>query len=384
MNDVTCVICLDVFEDPVQLICEHHACKGCLVSMIETYRQQCIAEDGMVGGGGISLLSPTNLSGGGEITCPLCEERSRYTSIDELSTDIVAAQRIPSSSGGERRNSKQGQVTPCDKCESCVANVRCEICVLNLCESCHEGHHVGKWKSHPVFSIDHKHNHQRSTQEQQLTATALRCSTRGHQEATAEYYDADKNVYYCFACSEVARKYIKSPRIFVVQELRDAVLEEIRDAVETLHEQKHLLRQHVLELEIAGHAVREHTLTEVHRLHQYYRSLHLRLEEHEQMITSKLMASRDESIADVREKKLSRIETVRIVNQSLLTSQFMLESSSHDTSKVPISNVLKVREQMADAVVQALQCTTKDSETSLVRLPEVQYHNTTNATSLSR
>ena len=114
-EDVTCAVCLDVYDDPRLLPCLHTFCKKCLTKTATITSQ---------------LRAHTQLS------CPTCRTQHELSSgVDNLlvSTQIKA--------DVDKFLSESSKVVTCGLCLSTAQAVKyCHTCDQPLCQLCYESH----------------------------------------------------------------------------------------------------------------------------------------------------------------------------------------------------------------------------------------------------
>ncbi|XP_039664163.1 E3 ubiquitin-protein ligase TRIM21-like [Perca fluviatilis] len=117
-----CSICLDVFTDPVTILCGHNFCKNCINEHWNTNDQYL---------------------------CPMCNKvfnTKPELHVNTLLSEMVAqfrqsAQQKASSSSSEQQVSKPGEV-PCDVCTGTKLKAlkSCLVCLVSYCETHLESH----------------------------------------------------------------------------------------------------------------------------------------------------------------------------------------------------------------------------------------------------
>ena len=137
-EEVTCVICQDLLNEPKILPCLHSFCTSCLKEW----------------SGRLANLDPSKR----HLECPLCRVKvllSTSRSVEELPSHFSAIRLVEIVRLQEQAGSKK--VTPicqhCDDNEKAVSS--CSECSIFLCEFCEKAHKKAKvTKGHKIYSLD--------------------------------------------------------------------------------------------------------------------------------------------------------------------------------------------------------------------------------------
>eukprot|EP00058_Branchiostoma_floridae_P023164 XP_002608654.1 hypothetical protein BRAFLDRAFT_212028 [Branchiostoma floridae] len=157
-SELTCPVCLDLFEDPLQLPCQHNLCRRCFDNICSPQpSDHDVTEE--------PFLCPTcreeaDLSPGGAAATPrrnilLQNIVERFRKAAGRVLRLVLMHSFRPDSGFERstRSSAQnkplmeGQVLPCQICEEEPPSPAVKLCVqcnLRYCESCLTSYHPKK------------------------------------------------------------------------------------------------------------------------------------------------------------------------------------------------------------------------------------------------
>ena len=137
-EELTCVICQDLLNDPKILPCLHSFCTGCLKEWL----------------GRLPYLEASKR----ELECPLCRGKvalSTPCAIEELPSHFSAVRLVEIVRLQEQASNKK--VTPiCQNCEDGeVATSLCSECAIFLCDFCEKAHRKYKTTSrHKLHSLD--------------------------------------------------------------------------------------------------------------------------------------------------------------------------------------------------------------------------------------
>ena len=137
-EELTCVICQDLLNEPKILPCLHSFCTGCLKGW----------------SGRLANLDPSKR----HLECPLCRAKvllSTSHAVEELPSHFSAIRLVEIVRLQEQAGSKK--VTPicqhCDDEENAVSS--CSKCAIFLCEFCEKAHKKAKaTKEHKICSLD--------------------------------------------------------------------------------------------------------------------------------------------------------------------------------------------------------------------------------------
>ena len=137
-EELTCVICQDLLNEPRILPCLHSFCTGCLKEWL----------------GRLTKLDPSKR----HLECPLCRAKvllSTSRAVEELPSHFSAIRLVEIVRLQEQVGSKK--VTPicqhCDDDEKAVSS--CSECAIFLCEFCEKAHKKAKTtKGHKICSLD--------------------------------------------------------------------------------------------------------------------------------------------------------------------------------------------------------------------------------------
>ena len=137
-EELTCVICQDLLNEPRILPCLHSFCTGCLKEW----------------SGRLTKLDPSKR----HLECPLCRAKvllSTSHAVEELPSHFSAIRLVEIMRLQEQAGSKK--VTPicqhCDDDEKAVSS--CSECAIFLCEFCEKAHKKAKaTKEHRICSLD--------------------------------------------------------------------------------------------------------------------------------------------------------------------------------------------------------------------------------------
>ena len=135
-EELTCVICQDLLNNPKILPCLHSFCTGCLKEW----------------SGRLANLDPSKR----HLECPLCRAKillSTSRAVEELPSHFSAIRLVEIVRLQEQANSKK--VTPA--CQNCVEGENaisiCSDCTIFLCDFCVKSHQRGKaTKGHKIQS----------------------------------------------------------------------------------------------------------------------------------------------------------------------------------------------------------------------------------------
>ncbi|XP_072013132.1 E3 ubiquitin-protein ligase TRIM56-like [Amphiura filiformis] len=133
-NNLNCAICLDTFNDPRALPCQHKFCRECL--------QQCVSS---------SKDKKT-------LVCPTCREEVKISKdgvkdlpvglhflVSSLKDTVDMEEKVPDSN------------TACSNCDAAgnKAKVRCIDCIEYLCDTCYASHKsIKALKNHKVITME--------------------------------------------------------------------------------------------------------------------------------------------------------------------------------------------------------------------------------------
>eukprot|EP01060_Flectonema_neradi_P012614 TRINITY_DN19390_c0_g1_i1.p1 TRINITY_DN19390_c0_g1~~TRINITY_DN19390_c0_g1_i1.p1 ORF type:complete len:444 (+),score=60.04 TRINITY_DN19390_c0_g1_i1:51-1382(+) len=122
-TDLTCPLCLDLFDVPWLLSCDHTICKGCVSALLEE----------------------------GSILCPTCNKVTLLEGRTELRVSEHIQSQLMQLKLSSQCTGSPLEVQVCDKCEQESGTLQCSTCDIILCSECNKEHHRGKLKNHPVI-----------------------------------------------------------------------------------------------------------------------------------------------------------------------------------------------------------------------------------------
>ncbi|XP_072032636.1 probable E3 ubiquitin-protein ligase MID2 [Amphiura filiformis] len=145
-SNLTCPICLDLYNDPVALYCMHSFCRQCLLETVRNRAPSRTSDDTRI-----------------RVPCPNCKREfplskdgvrgmQRNFQLQSIVEGYKRNQLNPSSSEGDMRG------PPCDMCKEkeCRAAIkRCTKCEVSYCDTCLEVFHPprGIFATHKVTNI---------------------------------------------------------------------------------------------------------------------------------------------------------------------------------------------------------------------------------------
>ena len=166
-----CLICLDNFNKPVALECQHMFCEPCLQFYYNIYRNVQYEQLGVF------------------VPCPTCRQLTKVPSngLMELVLD-------PETHSERMRKISLASEVGMQRCETCVykgkvqeAQFYCTKCLLNMCEQCNKVHEQQPLlKVHSVIHISNKET--------------VNLSCERHSKLPSGYFCLDCNVAACVVC----------------------------------------------------------------------------------------------------------------------------------------------------------------------------------------
>ncbi|XP_078585756.1 E3 ubiquitin-protein ligase Midline-1-like [Branchiostoma floridae x Branchiostoma japonicum] len=154
-SELTCPVCLDLFEDPLQLPCQHNLCRRCFDNICRSLKKtddgaEAASEPGKESG---SLSSQSSQPSDHDVTedpflCPTCREEADLSPGGAAATprrnillqNIVERYRKAAGRG-------EGKVLPCQICEDEPPSPAVKLCVqcnVKYCEMCLSNYHPRK------------------------------------------------------------------------------------------------------------------------------------------------------------------------------------------------------------------------------------------------
>ena len=161
-----CLICLDPYDKPTQLICDHTFCEQCLCHYLKIYGQNQGQEDGV------------------SVPCPICAKHTL------LPPNGVAGLNHSCSVHKDQLSTPMAQ----QRCDSCFyyskaeeAEYYCNKCFLNFCQACKNAHQTqAVFSSHAVIHISNK--------------DSIRLFCVLHGRLPSVYFCNDCNIPTCSVC----------------------------------------------------------------------------------------------------------------------------------------------------------------------------------------
>ncbi|CAH1233048.1 MID1 [Branchiostoma lanceolatum] len=140
-SELTCPVCLELFEEPLLLPCLHSMCRKC-TEMLDTATKKAARKKKALNEGGAAAWKrepPRQPKGGAKLCCPTCrtEVPLDERGVDGLSRNMVL-QNIVDRFRDARDKEKHDTAPPCQLCEG---NARptvkvCINCDVAYCEAC--------------------------------------------------------------------------------------------------------------------------------------------------------------------------------------------------------------------------------------------------------
>ena len=167
-DEITCVVCGELFKEPKTLPCLHTFCKECIQA---------------------SLVTAERMKG--QKSCPLCRAPVPKDGIASIPTNFATNRLIEIFNS--RRTSDDNHAVKCDECDSedgAVACMWCVECEKGLCEECYKPHTRSKsLKSHKTVTID------------EFTKSPKAMFTKPPQYCSE--HDGQQLELYCYTCSQL-------------------------------------------------------------------------------------------------------------------------------------------------------------------------------------
>eukprot|EP00760_Papus_ankaliazontas_P039194 PhM_4_TR9508/c0_g1_i2/m.41799 len=360
--NLTCVLCLDILDAPVNLSCGHSACADCVeavVSFTATHAGTVQSRHSSHRDGAImcslcrqdthcSVLYGDAESDDGNRLVPdggvLRIDRNLQRAIETFRLLETASDNnddtVQRSTADDRAPSPT--LTQCDKCNDAVEHaLMCEQCSLTLCESCHAQHHRGKWQNHTVRPVSALEAPTPSAALDQDRVSAGDVCPR-HPEHSAVAYSLERACVLCELC--VQKEGSQHHTVVPLETLRNLVLEEVRDLLATLHTKKENVKRTIMSLEASSQNSREAVLSDVQTVRRYFADLRQQIDAHEHDVISSLLAAREKRVAAIDSGRQRLTAVACDVNKAMWQAQGSVGS-------VGATQLLRARDALHEACV---------------------------------
>ncbi|XP_068062334.1 probable E3 ubiquitin-protein ligase MID2 isoform X1 [Anomalospiza imberbis] len=265
--ELTCPICLELYQEPMSLSCGHNFCRRCIDEVLYS---QC------------------------RRTCPTCRADLGFTL--ELRNfklgNIVEAFKATISKGQEARGEslQQDQAaeekTDVDPCEQCLdgpqpAVKTCLICEASLCQA-----HLSKHNARDF--------HQEHILVEVGTGRAEERRCRDHGKLL-ECYCLREEMCICVLCSITGDH--KGHEVITMKEGHDKKLVKLCNTMTDLQESKSDLDTALEELQESENQIKNNTKTLTSDLNQLFKSIKAELDKKQRMILSDIRSYEEEDLA---------------------------------------------------------------------------------------
>jgi len=263
-EELTCVICQDLFNDPKILPCLHSFCTGCLKEW----------------SGRLAHLDPSER----HMECPLCRGKvllSTPRAVEELPSHFSAVRLVEIVRLQEQAVSDK--VIPtcqyCDEGESAVSS--CNECAIFLCDFCAKSHQRARvTKGHKIISLDEmKRGIGDNFLVPRLVEKVEMCTT--HPTKPLELYCKCEGVLICRDC--IIKKH-KDHDYDVISDVLESEKEILREALPGIQELVEDVEKAIASVRDRRKNVRSCNDENLHELDVVFHVFHTVLNEHKKQL----------------------------------------------------------------------------------------------------
>ncbi|KAL2299197.1 hypothetical protein Nmel_013839 [Mimus melanotis] len=272
--ELTCPICLAVYQEPVLLLCGHNFCRQCIEELLGTQQRSQ----------GLS-------------TCPTCRALlgpgMKLQKNLKLANIVEAFQATTASKGQQagKESLQQGTdptkgksgVVPCDHCldGSQPAVKTCLVCEASLCQAHLSKHNAkGFHQGHILVEVG------------EGKAEERRCQDHGK---LLECYCLKEETFICMLCSIAGAH--KGHKVITMKEARDKELINVSDTMTNLQKSKNDLVAALEKLQKSENQIKTNTKTLTSQLEKLFKNIRTEFDEREGMILRDLQYNEEADLA---------------------------------------------------------------------------------------
>ncbi|XP_038006035.1 E3 ubiquitin/ISG15 ligase TRIM25-like isoform X2 [Motacilla alba alba] len=296
--ELTCPICLELYQEPVSLSCGHSFCRLCIEGAL---RSQCLG------------TCPTCMADLG-VSLEVYNNFCLRNIVEVFKATASEAQQAGRESLQQDEGAEKGKtVVPCEQCldEPQPAVKICLICEASLCQA-----HLSK------------HNARDFHQEHMLVevgegkAEERRCRVHGK---LLECYCLREEECICVLCSTAGAH--KGHEIITMKEGHDKELIELFNTMADLQESKSDLIIALEELQESENQIKNNTVTLTSDLKELFKSIKAELDKKQSMILSDIQSYEDEDLAVIANARKEMEQKRDQAEQNLQALQMIKEQT---------------------------------------------------------
>eukprot|EP01012_Entosiphon_sulcatum_P053071 TRINITY_DN7298_c0_g1_i2.p1 TRINITY_DN7298_c0_g1~~TRINITY_DN7298_c0_g1_i2.p1 ORF type:complete len:458 (-),score=46.20 TRINITY_DN7298_c0_g1_i2:399-1772(-) len=286
-TELTCPVCLELFNAPVTLFCSHSLCTDCI-------RQSAKAST---------------------LRCPTCGEVGPIPPVASLQVNTVMQHHVDVLCG---RVLPQEDSALCDRCESQQAEVACDQCDMYLCNPCNQAHHVGRvLKGHQVTSAH-------TAWWKQIPF----CTRPDHERCRTDLLLVDNHQLVCRLCLQTDDRYLGRKCIklaIVVDDLKQDIVRWIEQTEACKLELKRVAQF----VDRACVDVSKHTAEEIGKLRGLMQQLRAELDRQEQHLVAVATAAKDNEVKGLSAVRWEAFERAASLNTEIAKAQKILTTGKY-------------------------------------------------------
>ena len=281
-SELTCQLCLNLFDIPLLLPCGHTICRSCVATLTEEET----------------------------IICPTCNRLTVLEGNVSLKINYEISNQLDKIKQNVT-NTPPATVQECDKCEIEKGTLKCSTCDIILCENCNKEHHRGKLRNHVISNDVDRFKQNRY------------CSIIGHEDYRLNLVGGNGDLI-CFLCCQQSDL---QSQCISLQEATVSTKNSLSTWLCQSQQTKVDLQQKVSQIDVVINEIRESAQSEVQRIRHFITTLRTALDEKELALVDSISKHKNSQL-----KNLNVLREVVTSNISLLNIESTRVSTSIKTS----------------------------------------------------